>query len=88
MLSTCGYGRSGRSRKLGVGAAPVGWPDNISWTGFSGSTRSKLTVHEITEIIVAMLETNGIDPNTHVIGSDVPIVDDPDETVKLDEMKK
>ena len=66
MLVSAGYGKSGRSRKLGVGNPPIGWPDHISWTDFSGATRSKLSSKEVTDIIISMLEAANIDPDRHV----------------------
>ena len=66
MLVSAGYGKSGRSRKLGVGNPPTGWPDHISWTDFSGATRSKLSSNEVTDIIISMLEAANIDPDRHV----------------------
>ena len=57
----------------GVGPAPIGWSEDISWEDFSGTTRSKLTVEQITRIITSMLTTDGIDPAQHVIGADVPL---------------
>jgi len=68
MLGTAGYGRCGKIAKLGVGSPPAGWPgDVISWPGFKGSTRSRLTFPQITEIIISMLEAAGLDPETHVL---------------------
>ena len=67
MLNTIGYGKSGRARKFGVGDPPMGWPEDISWPDFSGSTSSKLTIQQITSIIVSMLQAAGIDPNTHIV---------------------
>ena len=66
MLVSAGYGKSGRSRKLGVGNPPTGWPDHISWTDFSGATRSKLSSNEVTDIIISMLQAANIDPDRHV----------------------
>jgi len=66
ILVTAGYGRNGRECKLGVGDPPLGWPADIDWAGFKGSTRSGLKVLEISRIIVSMLEAAGFDPETHV----------------------
>ena len=55
------------SNLTGVGPAPVGWPATISWEGFTGTTRSKLTSHQITEIIISMMTAAGIDPDKHVV---------------------
>ena len=57
----------------GVGPAPIGWPEDIPWEEFSGTTRSKLTVEQITRIIISMLTTVGIDPAQHVITAEVPV---------------
>ena len=45
----------------------MGRPEDISWPDFSGSTSSKLTIQQITSIIVSMLQAAGIDPNTHIV---------------------
>ena len=66
MLARIGYGDGGRNKKLGVGNPPFGWPENISWQEFNGSTRSKLSVNEITQIIISMLEAAQLEPHTHV----------------------
>ena len=66
----------------GVGPAPIGWPEDIPWEEFSGTTRSKLTVEQITGIITSMLTTVGIDPAQHVIGADELFV--PEEEVNDD----
>ena len=66
----------------GVGPAPIGWPEDIPWEEFSGTTRSKLTVEQITRIITSMLTTVGIDPAQHVIGAVVPL--EPVEEVNHD----
>ena len=67
MLQTNGYRRSGRNAKLGVGSPPPGWPEHIIlWTNYKGSTTSGLTVVQVTQIIIAMLEAAGLDPSTHV----------------------
>ena len=55
------------SNLKGVGPAPVGWPATISWEGFTGTTRSKLTSQQITEIIISMMTAAGIDPDKHVV---------------------
>lgn len=62
-----------------MGPAPIGWPNTVPWEGFSGTTRSKLNKDEITEIILSMLQTVGIDPNKHVINTgagDAALVED------------
>ena len=67
MLATAGYGgRAGRNKQLGVGPAPFGWPAPISWVGFSGATRSHLSIDQITQVIVSMLEAAGYNPATHL----------------------
>ena len=66
MLLSVGYGKSGRNRKLGVGTPPLGWPVHIPWANFSGSTRSKLTSKDVTDIIISLLQAANIDPDTHV----------------------
>ena len=65
MLATLGYGKNGNLR-LGKGAAPLGWPVDISWAEFAGTTRSGLTIQQITRVIVSMLEAVGLDAETHV----------------------
>ena len=45
MLVKAEFGRAGNTRKLGVDAPPLGWPDDISWENYTGSTNSMLTVH-------------------------------------------
>ena len=68
MLGAAGYGRCGNIGKLGVGSPPAGWPEDIiSWPDFKGSTRSKLTFPQVTNIIISMLESAGLDPETHVL---------------------
>jgi hypothetical protein len=64
MLVTAGYGR--HKLKLGEGIPPVGWPVNIDWSEFIGSTRSKLWHGDITLIVTSMLEAAGYDPNNHI----------------------
>ena len=54
----------------GVGAAPIGWPATIPSDGFVGTTRSKLSSLQITEIIISMLTAVGIDPATYVATDD------------------
>ena len=67
MLSRLGYCDGGAAKKLGLGDAPHGWPANIlPWADFKGATRSKLTVHQVTEIIVSMMRGAGLNPETHV----------------------
>ena len=68
MLVRIGYGDGGgKNKKMGIGEPPVGWPDHISWQDFSGATRSKLTMNEVTEIILSLLRAAHINPDTHVI---------------------
>ena len=68
MLVRIGYGDGGgKKKKLGIGEPPMGWPDHISWQDFSGATRSKLTMNEVTEIIISLLRAANINPDTHVI---------------------
>ena len=55
---------------LGEGAAPVGWPANIDWSKFKGSTRSGLKIDEVTTIIISMLQAVGFSSETHVKPSD------------------
>ena len=52
---------------LGEGNPPAGWPGDISWSNYSGASRSKLTLSDITRIIVSMLEGANLDPDTHVM---------------------
>ena len=66
MLVSVGYGRGKGDKKLGIGPAPVGWPANIDWSIYKGSTRSGLKVSEVTDIIVAMLQAAGFVPENHV----------------------
>ena len=40
--------------------------DHISWTDFSGASRSKLSSKEVTDIIISMLEAANIDPDKHI----------------------
>ena len=78
MMATIGYGRAGNLR-FGQGEAPVGWPvDDIPWEGFLGTTRSKLTIQQITHAIVSMLAAVGLDAETHVRA---PVADDDEEDV-------
>ena len=67
MLNKLGYSKAGRAKKLGVGAPPVGWPSDIDWSNYTGSTSSKLTSSQVTHIIVSMMSAVGLDPNTHVV---------------------
>ena len=66
MFITAGYGRGKSDKKLGVGPAPVGWPEEVDWNSYKGSTRSGLKVSQVTHIIVSMLQAAGFDANTHV----------------------
>ena len=50
----------------GVGAAPIWWPATISSDGFVGTTRSKLSSLQITEIIISIITAVGMDPATLV----------------------
>ena len=50
----------------GVGAAPIGWPATIPSDGFVGTTRSKLSSLQITEIIISIITAVGMDPATLV----------------------
>ena len=68
MVARAGHGRNGRNQALGVGAAPFGWPmDVIQWTDYKGACRSKLSVEDVTRIIVALLRYVGIDENLHIL---------------------
>ena len=72
MLNEVGFKARGRKKTLGVGPAPLGWPPNIDWNKFTGTTRSHLSSTEITGIIVSMLTSVGKDPTTHIVtGQDV-----------------
>ena len=64
-MVTLGYGRSGNLR-MGNGDPPRGWPEDIPWAGFVGTTRSHLNIRQITHVIVSLLEAAGIDPEQHV----------------------
>ena len=73
MLIHLGYGGGGHTapgqttKKLGKGAPPNGWPHHIiPWVEFHGATRSKLTVDQVTEMIVFMMRAVNIDPETHI----------------------
>ena len=66
MFITAGYGRGKSDKKLGVGPAPIGWPEEIDWNSYKGSTRSGLKVSQVTQIIVSMLQAAGFDTDTHV----------------------
>ena len=69
MVNVAGYGKYGK--KLGQGEPPLGWPgDVVEWVGYAGAARSKLTIRQMTEIIISMLQANQIDPATHVIQED------------------
>ena len=50
---------------------PIGWPADIAWEGFSGTTRSRLSFDDITRIICSMLTAAGLNPDTHVVPGDV-----------------
>ena len=67
IMARAGYGKAGHKRTLGVGPAPLGWPADIDWANFKGSTNSGLLVNDITRIIISMLEAAGYDPATHVL---------------------
>ena len=69
-----------------MGPAPIGWPDAISWEGFSGTTRSKLNKEEITGIIISMLTTVGIDPDQHVVNAGAVLVEDEQDPDQADPM--
>ena len=89
MLSRIGYGGGGTTKKLGVGDPPVGWPENISWSDFSGATRSRLTTEQITEIILSMFREWNIDPAIHVKDVNENVVnlnvDNPDDPLDVNE---
>ena len=70
MLARIGYGDGGRTKKLGVGDPPPGWPENISWQNFRGATRSGLSMYELTEIIVSMLQAAQVNPYEHIKSKD------------------
>ena len=64
MLVVAGYGR--HAVKLGDGHPPYGWPADLVWEDFKGSTRSGLSVSDMTRIITGMLEVAGLNPNEHI----------------------
>ena len=66
MLSEAGFGRGKDARKLGVGLPPLGWPADIEWGNFKGSTRSGLKISAVTDIILSMLQAAGINHKTDV----------------------
>lgn len=71
MMEIAGYGgKSGKVSKFGVGEPPLGWPEQIRWEKFKGSTSSGLTTPDVIMIITGMLRAAGKDPNTHVIPPD------------------
>ena len=70
MLARIGYGDGGRTKKLGVGDPPPGWPENISWCNFRGASRSGLSMQNVTDIIVSMLQAVQVDPYEHVKDTD------------------
>ena len=78
ILTTLGYGKGG-SRRLGVPPAPLGWPAEIPWESYAGSTRAGLSSSEITQVIVSMMTAAGLDPETHV--------KEPDEEGRKDEVE-
>ena len=78
ILATLGYGKGG-SRRLGVSPAPLGWPAEIPWDVYTGSTRAGLSSTEITEVIISMMRAAGLDPETHV--------KKPDEEAQKDEVE-
>ena len=61
MLNTAGYGRAGNA--LNVGQAPAGWLSHIKqWSEFDGSTRSGLSVGQVTENIKSLLTVPHVPP--------------------------
>ena len=80
ILTKAGFGRAGNERKLGVGAPPLGWPEDISWTNYTGSTSSKLTLPQITHIIISMMEAVGLNPESHIVTP--AVVATPDQNKK------
>ena len=66
---------------------PVGWPADIAWEGFSGTTRSRLSFDDITRIICSMLTAAGLNPDTHVVPRDVvnAVHVQRDEQINIDE---
>ena len=65
ILATLGYGKSGVLR-LGAPPIPLGWPPEIPWKEYTGSTRAGLSSSQITAVIISMMGTAGLDPETHV----------------------
>lgn len=85
MLSSTGYGEGGAKKKLGVGNPPLGWPENIiEWRNFSGSTRSKLSVQDVSAIVISMLQAAGINPDTHVKHQDVALMQQEQEQEQVE----
>ena len=75
MLDRIGYGGGGRTKKLGVGDPPFGWPGIHPWVKFIGVTRSGLSFNDVTGIIISMLVASNVDPNTHVKKEEImPVV--------------
>ena len=75
MVTTAGYGKYGQ--KLGQGAPPLGWPVDVApWEGYIGAARPNKTTnrslsnHQMTQIIVSMLQAVQLDPATHIIPVD------------------
>ena len=86
MLGRVGYGDSGRKKKLGVGNPPLGWPDNVSWPNFRGATRSGLSVHQVTDIIISMLQAAQVDPFTYVKASEILPPIEQEDVMENDEL--
>ena len=84
ILTKAGFGRAGNERRLGVGAPPLGWPEDISWANYTGSTSSKLTLPQITHIIISMMEAVGLDPESHIV-TPAAVTTDQNETDQDDE---
>ena len=90
MLSAAGFKAMGRKKTMGVGPSPLGWPSTIPWAEFKGTTRSKLSSLDISEIIVSMLRAVDVDPATHVVPKtvvedDALVIDDPVVAVVVEE---
>ena len=66
-MARAGYGHAGHKKTNGVGPAPLGWPEDLDWSKYKGSTSSQLRVNDVTRIIISMLEAAGYDPATHVV---------------------
>ena len=50
-----------------MGPSPLGWPEDLQWEDYAGTTRSKLKVPDITRIIIGMLRAVDIDPATFIV---------------------